>query len=143
MTDADISPAVTAFYASPCEGYGPLEGNTATEGVIRYGYLDGKTPLGSLKLTQIKRGSQIWLIGDVGVPKNFITIDKFTGVPYYTEITTKQPSPTQGWAMAPYKQPACRHNKRAVFSFCDGHVESWTWFDLRANIGDVFAVSSY
>jgi prepilin-type N-terminal cleavage/methylation domain-containing protein/prepilin-type processing-associated H-X9-DG protein len=144
VMDADISPAVTSFYNSPCEGYGPLEGNTTTAGVVRYGLnSDGKTPLGSLKLSQIKRASQIWLIGDVGVPKTFFAFDKFLNVPYYTEITTKQPSPTQGWAVSPYKQPACRHNKRAVFSFCDGHVESWTWFDLRANIGDVFAVSSF
>jgi prepilin-type N-terminal cleavage/methylation domain-containing protein/prepilin-type processing-associated H-X9-DG protein len=144
VMDTDISPGVTGFYGSPCEGYGPLEGNTVTAGVIRYGVnSDGKTPLGSLTLAQIKRASQIWLMGDVGVPKIGPQFDKFTGTGYYTEITTKQPSPTVGWTASPYKQPACRHNKRAVFSFCDGHVESWTWPDLRANNSDVFAVSSY
>jgi prepilin-type N-terminal cleavage/methylation domain-containing protein/prepilin-type processing-associated H-X9-DG protein len=144
VMDEDISPAVTGFYGSPCEGYGPLEGNTITAGIIRYGLnSDGKTPLGSLTLAQIKRASQLWLMGDVGVPKKFQNWDKFTTAGYYTEITTKQPSPTMGWAVNPFKQPACRHNKRAVFSFCDGHVESWTWADLRSNTLDVFAVSSY
>lgn len=144
VMDDDISPAVTSYYKSPCEGYGPLEGNSVEAGIIRYGLdSDGKTPLGSLTLAQIKRASQIWLIGDVGVPKKFPNFDKFTNVGYYTEITTKQPSPTLGWAVTPFKQPACRHNKRAVFSFCDGHVESWTWPDLRANVADVFAVGSY
>ena len=61
---------------------------------------------------------------------------------YYTEITTKQPSLTAGWAVAPYKQPAARHNGRAVFSCCDGHVESWRWPDLRQNKADVFAIDS-
>jgi prepilin-type N-terminal cleavage/methylation domain-containing protein/prepilin-type processing-associated H-X9-DG protein len=145
VMDTDISPSVTTFYNSPCEGYGPLEGNTVKDGVVRYAIdSDGRTQLGSLKTTQIKRGSQIWLIGDVGVPKKFMNFDKF--VPYagyWTEITTKQPSPDKGWSVTPFKQPACRHNSRAVFSCCDGHVESWTWADLRANVGDVFAISSY
>ncbi len=144
VMDADISPTVTAYYKSPCEGYGPLEGNSVTEGIIRYAFnSDGRTPLGSLSLAQIKRGSQIWLMGDVGVLKLGPQFDKFNTFGYYTEITTKQPDPTKGWTTWPYKQPACRHNRRAVFSFCDGHVESWTWPDLRANVADVFAVGSY
>jgi prepilin-type N-terminal cleavage/methylation domain-containing protein len=109
VMDADINSGVTGFYGSPCEGYGPLEGNTVNAGIIRYGVnSDGRTPLGSLKLAQIKRTSQIWLMGDVGVPKIGPTIDKLPVTGYYTEITTKQPSPTVGWAVSPYKQPACR-----------------------------------
>lgn len=144
VMDADISPAVTTYYKSPCEGFGPLEGNNYTAGIIRYGVnTDGKTPLGSLKLTQLKRPSQIWLMGDVGVPKTGLALDRLPTAGYYTEITTKQPGPASGWAVSPYKQPACRHNSRAIFSFCDGHVESWKWADLRANISDLFAVTSY
>jgi prepilin-type processing-associated H-X9-DG protein len=97
--------------------------------------------LGSRKLTQIRQASTIWMIGDVGYPKNGMTSDKMPTA-YYTEIATKQPSPTSGWAIAPYKQPAARHDGRAVFSLCDGHIENWKWLDLRKNKGDVFAINS-
>jgi prepilin-type processing-associated H-X9-DG protein len=141
VRDADIDPATVAYFKAPCEGYGPLEGNTLTTGVIRYAKNSDGSPLGSLKLTQIKRANQIWLIGDVGYPKTAMATDQMPAA-YSTEITTKQPTPAQGWAVAPYKQPACRHSGRAVFSACDGHVESWKWKDLRQNKNDVFAVNS-
>jgi prepilin-type N-terminal cleavage/methylation domain-containing protein/prepilin-type processing-associated H-X9-DG protein len=141
VKDADIDPGVVAFFKSPCEGYGPLEGNSLTTGIIRYARNSDGSNLGSLKLTQIQRASQIWLIGDVGYPKSRPTMDKMPTA-YYTEITTKQPSPTAGWTFAPYKQPATRHNGRAAFSFSDGHVESWKWTDLRQNKGDAFAINS-
>lgn len=138
---ADIDPGVVAFFKSPCEGYGPLEGNTLTTGIIRYGRNSDGSNLGSRKLTQIQRTGQIWMIGDVGYPKTGATADRMPSA-YYTEISTKQPTPASGWAVAPYKQPAVRHSGRAVFSFCDGHVESWKWTDLRQNKGDVFAMDS-
>ena len=141
VKDSDIDPVVVSFFKSPCEGYGPLEGNTIATGIIRYGKNADGSNLGSLKPTQIKRTSQIWLMGDVGYPKNGWTTDTIASA-YYTEITTKQPTPGAGWTFAPYKQPAARHNARAVFSFCDGHVESWKWTDLRKNMNDVFAVNS-
>jgi len=142
VKDADIDPGTAAFFQSPCEGYGPLEGNSLTTGIIRYAKNSDGSRLGSRKVTQIQRSSQIWLIGDVGFPRGGQqTLDRQpTG--YYTEITTKQPNPTAGWTAPPYKQPASRHNGRAVFSFCDGHVESWKWMDLRKNQSDVFAVNS-
>ncbi len=141
VRDADIDPAVVAFFKSPCEGYGPLEGNTLTTGIIRYGKNADGSSLGSRKLTQIRRASQIWLIGDTGYPKSGLTTDQMPAA-YYTEITTKQPTAAKGWATAPYKQPAARHSGRAAFSFCDGHVESWKWADLRQNKADVFAIDS-
>jgi prepilin-type N-terminal cleavage/methylation domain-containing protein/prepilin-type processing-associated H-X9-DG protein len=141
VKDSDIDPAVVSYFKSPCEGYGPLEGNTITTGIIRYGRNTDGSSLGSLKMVQIRRTSQIWMIGDVGYPKGGLTTD-ITPPAYYTEITTKQPTPAVGWAIAPYKQPAARHSGRAVFSFCDGHVESWRWTDLRQNKGDVFAIDS-
>jgi prepilin-type N-terminal cleavage/methylation domain-containing protein/prepilin-type processing-associated H-X9-DG protein len=142
VKDADIDPGTAAFFKSPCEGYGPLEGNSLTTGIIRYALNSDGSKLGSRKLTQIRRASQIWLIGDVGFPRGGQqTVDRQpTG--YYTEITTKQPDPVAGWTVPPYKQPATRHNGRAVFTFCDGHVESWKWPDLRKNQNDVFAVNS-
>lgn len=145
VMQADINAAVTTYYQSPCEGYGPLENGSGNffAGIIRYGTSPAGKPLGSLKLNDISRASQIWLMGDVGVPKKFANFDLFTSAGYYTEITTFQPVPKTGWsASAPWKQPACRHNNRAVFSFCDGHAERWLWSDLRANKNDVFAENS-
>lgn len=141
VKDSDINAGVVRYFGSPCEGYGPLEGNSIASGIIRYGKNSDGSDLGSRKVTDIKRSSLIWMIGDVGYPKSDWTADRMPST-YYTEITTKQPSPTQGWAVAPYKQPAARHNERAIFSFFDGHVEAWKWTDLRQNKQDVFAVNS-
>jgi prepilin-type N-terminal cleavage/methylation domain-containing protein/prepilin-type processing-associated H-X9-DG protein len=141
VRDADIDPGVVSYFKAPCEGYGPLEGNTEIQGIIRYATTSSGGKLGSRKLTQIQRASQVWMIGDVGYPKSSLTTDKQPAA-YYTEITTKQPIPAQGWTVPPYKQPACRHNGRAAFSLCDGHVESWKWSDLRANKDDAFAINS-
>ena len=142
VRDSDISASVVNFFKSPCEGYGPLEGSSFTTGIIRYGKNADGSNLGSRKLTAIKRASQIWMIGDVGYPKTDWTRDKMHPS-YNTEITTMQPSPTGGWTAVPaYKQPATRHNSRAIFSFIDGHVEAWKWTDLRQNKDDVFAVNS-
>ena len=141
VRDADIDPGVVSFFKSPCEGYGPLEGNSMAAGIIRYAINSDGAVLGSRKLTQIRQASTIWMIGDVGYPKNGMTADRLPTA-YYTEIATKQPSTTGGWAVAPYKQPAARHDGRAVFSLCDGHIENWKWLDLRKNKGDVFASNS-
>lgn len=141
VRDTDIDSGVVTFFKSPCEGYGPLEGNSLTTGIIRYGINSDGSNLGSRKLTLIRQASQIWMIGDVGYPKSGATTDQMPRA-YYTEISTKQPDLSRGFAVAPYKQPACRHNSRAVFSFCDGHVETWKWSDLRQNKDDVFAVNS-
>jgi prepilin-type N-terminal cleavage/methylation domain-containing protein/prepilin-type processing-associated H-X9-DG protein len=142
VRESDISGGVVAYYQSPCEGYGPLEGNIITTGIFRYA-LNGTAPLGSMKLTQIQRTTQIWMIGDVGTPKSGGNQDRLPTA-YYTEVTTKQPNPFTGWTGAPsYKQPGCRHGGRAVMSFCDGHVETLRWTDLRANKGDIFALNSY
>ena len=71
VMDADISPLVTSYFHAPCEGYGPLENGLGDYfgGIIRYGLNTDKSPLGSRKVTQMRRASQIWLMGDVGVPK--------------------------------------------------------------------------
>lgn len=98
VLDSDINQAVANYYQVPWEGYGPLEGNIYAAGVIRYGMnSDGVTPLGSRKLTEIKRSSQIWLMGDVGIPKVSPWSDKEVTCGYYTEISTMQPDPTVGW----------------------------------------------
>ena len=144
VLDPDIEASVTNYYHSPCEGYGPLEGNDITEGVFRYAF-NGTAPLGSMKLTQIRRAAQIWMIGDIGTPKSGGNVD-VRPTAYYTEVTTKQPIGTTGWSTessTDYKQPGCRQNGRAIISLCDGHVESYQWLDLHNDLNDIFAINSY
>jgi prepilin-type N-terminal cleavage/methylation domain-containing protein/prepilin-type processing-associated H-X9-DG protein len=144
VLNGDIEANTVAYFQSPCEGYGPSEGNTDTEGIIRYAVADNGSSLGSIKLSELKRPSQIWMIGDVGDPKSNGSLDKMPTGGYYTDVTTKQPLATSGWTTDPsYKQPACRHAFRAVFVFCDGHADHWRWSDLRADLNDVFAIDSY
>jgi prepilin-type N-terminal cleavage/methylation domain-containing protein/prepilin-type processing-associated H-X9-DG protein len=145
VQNADIQPGTVAYYNSPCEGYGPLE-DTANpaKGIIRY-YLDlSGNVQGARKLNSINRTSQIWLIGDVGTPKTQNWPNTFPTCGYNTDITVIKPIPNFGWKTVPsQKQPACRHNGQAVFSFCDGHVERWKWVNLNTDVGDVFAVNSF
>ena len=148
VADADIDPGTVSYYNSPCEGYGPLEDTSNPEkGVIRY-YLDlaGK-PQGARKMSTINRTSQIWLIGDVGRPKSGGNVNKLP-TSYYTDVTVIKPvvtpSPGTGWTTVPAnKQAACRHNSRANYSACDGHVEPGKWADLSTDKDDVFAVQSF
>jgi prepilin-type N-terminal cleavage/methylation domain-containing protein/prepilin-type processing-associated H-X9-DG protein len=158
-------------YGIMLEGYGPMEGNPMlpgmyypnnpdvsannTAGVIRFGYVNGVLQ-GSRKLSTLKRSAQIWLIGDVGTPRlaSQQTQNVYPSAGYITEFSTRQPYrpgllPGQGWAgvvsagLNNIKEAACRHNRRANFSFCDGHSESWKWEDLVSDKNDVFAIYSY
>jgi len=145
VQDADILASTVTYYDSPCEGYGPLEDTSnPANGVIRY-YLDlGGNVQGARKMSSIRRTSEIWLNGDVGDPKTGGTSNKLPTGGYYTDITVIKPVAGSGWTTVPsFKQAACRHNSRAVFSFCDGHVESWKWSDLDNDMNDVFAVNSF
>jgi prepilin-type N-terminal cleavage/methylation domain-containing protein/prepilin-type processing-associated H-X9-DG protein len=144
VMDADIVASTAAFFQSPCEGYGPLEDTAApANGIIRY-YLDlAGNYQGSRKANSILRPTQIWLIGDVGSPKTAPTVNQLPSA-YYTDITVIKPKTGSGWTSVPsYKQAACRHGGRAVFSACDGHVERWKWLDLSTDVNDVFAVQSF
>jgi prepilin-type processing-associated H-X9-DG protein/prepilin-type N-terminal cleavage/methylation domain-containing protein len=139
VQNSDISATVSNYFQVAWEGYGPVEGT-----IIRYG-LDPANPaqtLGSRKFTELTRASQLWLVGDVGITKDAgeRTRDAEPKLGYYTEIVTKQPL-ADGW-VSQIKQPATRHNRRANFSFCDGHAESWQWRDLRNNKNDVFGINS-
>jgi prepilin-type N-terminal cleavage/methylation domain-containing protein/prepilin-type processing-associated H-X9-DG protein len=158
VRDADIQATTVSFFSgNPCEGYGAFQGNTpgsasdTVNGILRYGQASAAgTPLGSLKLTLLKRPSQIWLLGDVGHPKTGTPTTINTPVPgdagYYSDGSMKQPGPVGaaiGWATsASDKEAACRHNKRAVFTLCDGHSESWKLVDLETDVNDVFATQS-
>ena len=144
VQNADIQPGTVTFYSSPCEGYGPLEDTGNPENsIIRYFWdLTGHVE-NSRKMTTITRTSSIWLIGDVGTPKSSGNINKLPSG-YNTDITTIKPVLPTGWTTVPsFKQAACRHNGRAVFSLCDGHVESWRWADLSTDVNDVFSINSF
>ena len=152
VKDSDINSVAVNFYNSPCEGYGPLEDQTDGErGIIRYEEVNGQY-VGARKMSTIQRNSQIWLIGDVGVPgRNVNGRPNFAGsgedalpASYLTEIAVFKVNPGNGWTgYTPSKQPGCRHGERAVFAACDGHVEQWSWQRLRDNENDVFAVDSF
>ena len=157
VQNGDIQQSTVNFFSgNPCEGYGAFEGNKAgnpgdtVNGILRYGQTTGGAPLGSLKLTQLKRPSQIWLIGDVGHPKSGVATTTTTAAPgdagYYTDGSMKQPAPISGpvgWASSSAdKEAACRHSKRGVFTTCDGHSESQKLFDLETDANDVFAIFS-
>jgi prepilin-type N-terminal cleavage/methylation domain-containing protein/prepilin-type processing-associated H-X9-DG protein len=158
VQNGDIQLGTVDFFSgNPCEGYGPFEGNHAgnisdvTNGVLRYAYASAAgVRLGSLKLGQLQRASQIWLLGDVGDPKHggptTVNTTPPTDTGYYTDASMKQPGPTGapiGWAASSAdKEAACRHSGRAVFTFCDGHSESWKLLDLETDANDVFAINS-
>ena len=152
VKDTDIAPDVVNYYDSPCEGYGPLEDQqVSANGIIRYALTPGGQYQGPRKMSSVKRASQIWMIGDVGVPgfvKNGVGIrfppSNTLPASYLTEIAVFKPKPGTGWStLNPSKQAACRHGGRAAFAACDGHVEAWGWQDLSENRQDVFAVNSF
>jgi len=173
VQNADLIPPTT--YNIRLEGYGPMEGNYSgagtspalydpnnkdvspnnTGGVIRFGIVGGVRQ-GSRKLSTLRRPGQIWLIGDVGIPKlaSQQSANVFPSGGYGTEFSTRQPYrpgllPGQGWAgtdqagLSVIKQAACRHARRATFSLCDGHAERSKWEDLVSDKDDIFAIYSY
>jgi prepilin-type N-terminal cleavage/methylation domain-containing protein/prepilin-type processing-associated H-X9-DG protein len=177
VAQADLI-SVGSVYGIQLEGYGPIEGNPPAEsaannpgvsvnntaGILRFGYVTGASlPQGGRKLTTLHRPSQLWLVGDVGIPKISAQASQniFPSGGYTTEFSTRQPYPPgllpgQGWAalvntplsvvntpLSVNKQAACRHARRASFSFCDGHSENWKWEDLVSDKNDVFAIHSY
>jgi prepilin-type N-terminal cleavage/methylation domain-containing protein/prepilin-type processing-associated H-X9-DG protein len=151
VKDSDINIAATNWFNAPCEGYGPLEDTTVpANSIVRYNVDPSGAVQGARKMSSIRRTSGIWLMGDVGVPgKNGQGVGSWVSstMPpsYVTEITVFKPK-TDGtvWAnFNPSKQAACRHNARANFSMCDGHVETWKWSDLATDLNDVFAINSF
>jgi prepilin-type N-terminal cleavage/methylation domain-containing protein/prepilin-type processing-associated H-X9-DG protein len=127
---------IQTVFGARWEGYGPVEST-----IIRYGFSSGGGvgPLHSRKVSDIKRASEIWLMGDTGVPKN---LNKVPQGGYLTEIVTFPPLPDTGWsAYGPPKQPGCRHNLKANVTLVDGHVETLPYAYYRANKKNIFAVN--
>ena len=127
---------ILTIFGARWEGYGPVEST-----IIRYGYLNpgGKGRLGSRKLSEIRRTTQLWLMGDTGIPKD---PKRVPAAGYFTEIVTFPPDPQGGWTIYSYpKQPACRHNLKGNVTFVDGHIETWRYLDFRTNKNNVFGVN--
>jgi len=148
VQDKDLIPG--NFFQIALEGYGPMEANDPTGGLKDIMAFACNGP--SKKLSSLRRSSQLWLFGDVGLPKLAaqLSANVFPSGGYTTEFSTRQPNPPgllpgQGWVNAPtpQKQAACRHNRRAEFSFCDGHSEGWKWENLVSDSQDVFAINSF
>jgi prepilin-type N-terminal cleavage/methylation domain-containing protein/prepilin-type processing-associated H-X9-DG protein len=128
---------ILTIFGARWEGYGPLEST-----IIRYAYAapGGQNRLGSRKITEIRRHSEIWLMGDTGIPKNPSSVPHGG---YNTEIVTFPPHPQSGWSIYTWpKQPACRHNLKGNVTFVDGHVEVWRYEDFLRNKNNVFAVNN-
>lgn len=124
---------IQMIFGARWEGYGPVEST-----IIRYAFTGagGVGPLGSRKLSAINRPTQLWLMGDTGIPKKS---GREPAGGYLTEIVTFPPDPAAGWkAWVPMKQPACRHNLRGNVTFVDGHVETWIYQDFRTNKNNIF-----
>jgi prepilin-type N-terminal cleavage/methylation domain-containing protein/prepilin-type processing-associated H-X9-DG protein len=130
VREADMTGAGT--FGFNFGGYGPVEGT-----IIRYMELPGSPPVpwGSLRLTQITRPTQIWLMGDIGQMKN-TALGPAGG--YWTTPTTFQPNPTDPLVFAGGRGPVPRHNQRVTVTLVDGHVESFTYDKLSNNVNNIF-----
>jgi prepilin-type N-terminal cleavage/methylation domain-containing protein/prepilin-type processing-associated H-X9-DG protein len=130
--------------------------STNAAGIIEYGYgsckpkyidfISNGNPVGSKKLSQLRRASQLWMYGDVGKPKDPSWGDKLPACGYQTVSSFSLPGVTSGWTGGNgVNQPAMRHDSatRAAFVFCDGHVDKWNWRDLRYEKDDVFGRNAY
>jgi len=127
---------IQTVFGARWEGYGPVEST-----IIRYGFTaaGGIGKQGSRSLNEIHRPTELWLMGDTGIPKNPANVP---GGGYLTEIVTFPPDPKNGWTLwAPPKQPACRHNQRGNVTLVDGHVETWRYADFRTNKNDIFGLN--
>ena len=139
---AVVDDDINAPFGVAMEGYGPLENTNRVTGlpsIINYAFDHDQSPWGSARLSEVSRTSQIWLIGDVGIPKD---LNRIPAGGYKTEVCTFPPSPVGLWDQVLPKQPACRHEFKAGVFFVDGHVERLNNGTLAANTGDIFALKS-
>ena len=120
-------------------GFGVIEAT-----IIRYAATTtptGVVPLGSRRITEMNRTSQVWLMGDTGVP--------MAGPPipycrFRTWFATWR-SPSWGGYLqgdGNNHQVGPRHNQRANALFVDNHVDPWTYLNLSNNVDNIWAVGN-
>lgn len=141
---------INAWGSHP-QGYGPNENTNYVRGntsIIFWGMKGDGSPEGSARLGGIQRQSQLWLVGDVGVPVDPANLDLARN-PYdqgYYKSTVASvtfPPNDQGiYDGNPEKQPALRHKLQANVAFVDGHVESWNYRNLAFNTNDIWGIRS-
>lgn len=134
-------------FGEKMEGYGPVENSGHVPGlnsIIWWAQNSDGTPHGSLRLGAIHRQTELWLVGDVGVPKDESKdLSKYPYGGYYrTDITTFPPDTLGIWDGKPPKQPALRHNLKANICFVDDHVEQWNYGELSTNRSDIFGLKT-
>jgi prepilin-type N-terminal cleavage/methylation domain-containing protein/prepilin-type processing-associated H-X9-DG protein len=142
VADADLF----GPFGEVMEGYGPVENNGHLAGlrsILWYARESSGQPAGSVRLGALRRPTELWLIGDVGVPKDDgLDLERFPyGGYYHTEIVTFPPDGPNLWRLK-VKQPAARHKFKANVGFTDGHVESWARQPLSVNYHDIFSVTN-
>lgn len=135
------------FFEERMEGYGPVENTGHIPGlrsIMTYALDSAGKKVGSLRLNQIHRQSEIWMVGDIGKPKDEnLDLTQFPNGGYYrTDIATFPPNAQGIWNLSPPKQPGFRHGLRANICFVDGHVEAWDYLHLSQNYHDIFALKS-
>jgi prepilin-type N-terminal cleavage/methylation domain-containing protein/prepilin-type processing-associated H-X9-DG protein len=135
------------FFEERMEGYGPVENTGHVPGlrsILTYALDSAGKTVGSLRLSQIKRPSEIWMVGDIGKPKDdTLSLANFPNGGYYrTDVATFPPNPQGLWNGIPQKQPGFRHGLKANVCFVDGHVETWDYQSLTENRKDIFALRS-
>ena len=87
-------------------------------------------------LDELKRPSELWLIGDVEAsPASGI----WAG--YTVMYVTCPECPSEAWETST-GQAAARHTEKSNFAAVDGHVETWTYDDLWHNQNDVWGHNS-
>ena len=130
VVDRDINPSGQL-------GFGVIEAS-----IIRYATNFGSgLPEGSRRITEMQRTSQVWLMGDTGVPQ-------LGPPPPYCRFTTwfatwASPSwATYAQGNGSGHQVGPRHNLKANALFVDNHVDPWTYLNLSNNVDNIWAVGN-
>lgn len=88
-----------------------------------------------IKINQISRPSEIWLIGDTeGTPSSSYSGKSLMAISCPIDYD---------WLTLDVGQAAVRHNQLCNICFIDGHVASWRYIDLLNNKNDVWAHNSF